>query len=112
MPLKTRQYNKNVHTARGDHVCHSGARNGHNRKMARIRPLSADEVEPNLRQMLEQAAKTFGEPLVSSGIQAHCPPILEASRNLGAAPARSHKLPPLIRSLVCLRAAQMVGCPF
>jgi alkylhydroperoxidase family enzyme len=49
---------------------------------------------------------------VSSGIQAYCPPILEASRNLGAAPARSHTLPPLIRSLVCLRAAQMAGCPF
>lgn len=80
--------------------------------MARIRPLSADEVEPNVRQMLDQAAKSFGEPLVSSGIQAYCPPILEASRQLGAAPARSHTLPPLIRSLVCLRAAQLAGCPF
>jgi alkylhydroperoxidase family enzyme len=62
--------------------------------------------------MLEQAARAFGEPLVSSGIQAHCPPILEASRNLGAAPTRSGQLPPLIRSLVCLRVAQLAGCPF
>ena len=29
--------------------------------------------------MLEQAELVFGEPLVSSRIQAHCPPILEAS---------------------------------
>lgn len=80
--------------------------------MARIRPLTSDEVEPPVRTALEQAARAFGEPLVSSGIQAHCPPILEASRALGAAPARSGTLPGLIRSLVCLRAAQLVGCPF
>jgi hypothetical protein len=80
--------------------------------MARIRPLSIDEVEPHVRTLLEQSARAFGEPLVSSGIQAYCPPILEASRNLGAAPARSRTLPALIRSVVCLRVAQIVGCPF
>jgi alkylhydroperoxidase family enzyme len=46
------------------------------------------------------------------GIQAYCPPILEASRALSAAPARSGTLRPLLRSLVCLRAAQLAGCPF
>ncbi len=80
--------------------------------MARIGPLTKDEVAPHVRTMLEQAERAFGEPLVSSGIQAYCPPILEASRALGAAPARSGTLPPLIRSLVCLRAAQLAGCPF
>jgi alkylhydroperoxidase family enzyme len=80
--------------------------------MARIRPLTRDEVSAHVRSMLEQAERAFGEPLVSSGIQAYCPPILEASRTLGAAPARSGTLPPLIRSLVCLRAAQLAGCPF
>jgi alkylhydroperoxidase family enzyme len=80
--------------------------------MARIRPLTSDEVGPSVRTALEQAARAFGEPLVSSGIQAYCPPILEASRALGAAPARSGTLPALIRSLVCLRAAQLAGCPF
>ncbi len=80
--------------------------------MARIRPLTRDEVAPHVRSMLEQAERAFGEPLVSSGIQAYCPPILEASRALGAAPARSGTLPSLIRSLVCLRAAQLAGCPF
>lgn len=62
--------------------------------------------------MLESAAKAFGEPLVSSGIQAHAPAILAASRQLGAAPAKSGLLPAQLRSLVCLRAAQIVGCPF
>jgi len=74
--------------------------------------LTKDDVGPDLRPVLEQAGRTFGAPSVSAGIQAYCPPILEASRALSAAPGRSGKLPALIRSLVCLRAAQMAGCPF
>ena len=80
--------------------------------MPRIRPLTKDQVTADLRPLLEQAGHVFGEPLVPVGIQAYCPPILEASRALGVAPARSGKLPAVIRSLVCLRAAQMAGCPF
>ena len=80
--------------------------------MPRIRPLTKDEVGPEIRAILEQSERNFGAPSQGTGIQAYCPPILEASRALGSAPARSGKLPPLIRSMVCLRAAQMAGCPF
>jgi alkylhydroperoxidase family enzyme len=80
--------------------------------MPRLRPLTKDEVRPEVRSILEQAERAFGEPLVPTGIQAYCPPILDASRALGAAPARSGKLPAQLRSLVCLRVAQMAGCPF
>ncbi|MGI8554171.1 MAG: hypothetical protein ACR2PL_25795 [Dehalococcoidia bacterium] len=80
--------------------------------MARIRPLSKDEVGPEERRLLEQSERFFGEPLVPTGIQAHCPPILQASQALGAAPARSHTLPAQLRSLICLRVAQIAGCPF
>jgi alkylhydroperoxidase family enzyme len=80
--------------------------------MPRIRPLTSDDVGPEIRTVLEQAERNYGAIPGGTGLQAYCPPILEASRALGAAPARSGKLPPLIRSLVCLRAAQMAGCPF
>ena len=80
--------------------------------MPRIRPLTKDEVGPEQRVLLERAERAFGEPLAPSGIQAYCPPILEASRMLGAAPARSAQLRAQLRSLVCLRVAQMVGCRF
>jgi hypothetical protein len=80
--------------------------------MPRIRPLTKDEVQPDLKPILEQAERNFGALPGSTGIQAYCPPILEASRALSAAPGRSGRLPQLIRSLVCLRAAQMAGCPF
>ena len=80
--------------------------------MARLRPLTVDEASPEVREALEQSARAYGEPLVSGGIQARSPAIYLAARALGAAPARSGKLPAQIRSLVCLRAAQMAGCPF
>lgn len=80
--------------------------------MPRIKPLTKEEVSPETRALLEEAERKLGAAPASSGIQAYCPPILEASRALGAAPARSGKLPALIRSMVCLRAAQLAGCPF
>jgi alkylhydroperoxidase family enzyme len=78
----------------------------------RIRPLTKDEVAEEYQPAFEQAERSMGAVPGGMGIQAYCPPILEASRALGAAPARSGTLRPLIRSLVCLRAAQMAGCPF
>lgn len=80
--------------------------------MARMRPLTKDDVQGELHDILEASEKWLGKPAVGAGIQAYAPPILRASRALGAAPAQSGLLPPLIRSLVCLRAAQMAGCPF
>ncbi len=80
--------------------------------MARIRPLTKDEVPGNLRPVLEAGEEWLGQPPIGTGIQAYAPAILEASRALGAAPAKSGLLSAELRSLVCLRAAEMVGCPF
>jgi hypothetical protein len=80
--------------------------------MARIRPLTKDDVEGDLRTVLEAGERWLGQPAIGAGIQAYAPPILEASRVLGAAPAKSGLLDAQLRSLVCLRAAEMVGCPF
>lgn len=80
--------------------------------MARIRGLTRDEVEPQIAALFDTVVTPAGETRLPLTLQAHCPPILEASRALGAAPARSGMLPALTRSLVCLRAAQIVGCVF
>ncbi|MGE5596263.1 MAG: hypothetical protein ACM3S1_09535 [Hyphomicrobiales bacterium] len=81
--------------------------------MARLRPLTKDEVEdPQVRAALEAGEKWLGKPAAGAGIQAYAPEILKASRALGAAPGKSGLLPPLTRTLVCLRAAQLIGCPF
>ncbi len=80
--------------------------------MARIRPLTKDEVSGDLRPLLEASEQSLGKPSISAGIQAYAPAILEASRMLTRAPANSGLLHPQLRSLVCLRAAEIVGCPF
>ena len=77
-----------------------------------MRPLTKDDVEGEVRTVLETSERWLGKPAIGAGIQAYAPPILEASRVLGAAPAKSGLLSPQLRTLVCLRAAQMVGCPF
>lgn len=76
--------------------------------MPRLRPLSKDELPPRSRAILEHVE----HPSPSAGIQARRPDILEASRALGAAPARSGLLSAQLRALVQLRAALMVRCPF
>jgi len=80
--------------------------------MARIRPLAIDEVADDIRPVLEAGARWLGEVPISTGIQARSPAILEASRALGDAPAKSGLLDPQLRALVCLRAAEMIGCLF
>ena len=80
--------------------------------MARITPLTKSEAPEAARPLMEAAERAFGMPSIPAGIQAYCPPILEAGRALGAAPAKSGLLPQELRSLVCVRAAQIVTCPF
>ena len=80
--------------------------------MVRLRPLNLDEAPEAARPLMAAAAQLSGNPSVSAGIQARCPTILEASRALGAAPGKSNTLPAELRYLVCLRAAQIVTCPF
>jgi hypothetical protein len=80
--------------------------------MPRLRPLNLDEAPEAARPLMEAAARVSGKPSVIAGIQARCPTILEASRALSAAPGRSNNLSAEIRALACLRAAQIVTCPF
>lgn len=80
--------------------------------MARMRALTKDEVSDEIRSVLEAGERWLGQTPLSIGIQARCPAILDASRSLGAAPAESGLLDPQLRALVCLRAAEMLGCPF
>ncbi len=80
--------------------------------MPRLKPLSIDEAPEAARPLLEAAQRAHGHPSVPGGIVARCPPILEAGRMLSSAPGRSNTLPAELRALVCIRAAQMVTCPF
>lgn len=80
--------------------------------MPRLRPLSQDEAPEAARKFMADAEHALGQPSIPAGVQARCPPILEAGRVLGGSLARSNTLPAELRSLVCIRVAQMIGCPF
>ena len=80
--------------------------------MPRLRPLSRDEAPEAARPSMDAAARAFDTPMTTAGIQARCPPILDAGRALGAAPAKSGTLPAELRYLVCVRVAQIAQCPF
>ena len=80
--------------------------------MARLKPLSKEEARKEAHPYIEAADRAFGVQSISAGIQARCPSILKASRDLGAAPGKSNLLSAELRHLVCMRAAQIVTCPF
>jgi alkylhydroperoxidase family enzyme len=80
--------------------------------MPRIRPLTRDEVAPELIPILDQVERTFGSLHAGTMLFAYCPPILQASNALGRAITRSGALSPLMRALVMLKVAQIAECPF
>ncbi len=80
--------------------------------MSRIRPLPQDEAHPDARVAYDQDMRAFGLVLNPTGVLAYRPPVLTAARALGASVGKGGVLPPELRTLVCVRVASLVGCPF
>ena len=80
--------------------------------MARIRPLKEEEVPPESRVHFQRNRNAFGTVLNNTGFYAYCPPVLDAATALGAAVEKSGLLPGQLRSLLNVRVASMIGCPF
>ncbi len=78
----------------------------------RIAPVDPAEAPPEVREIFARQTELWGAPLASTLVLAHCPPLVRASAGLSAAIERSGQLPAQLRDLVCLRVAQIVGCPF
>ncbi|MGE3073838.1 MAG: hypothetical protein AB7N24_07075 [Dehalococcoidia bacterium] len=80
--------------------------------MSRIRPLSQDEAHEDARAAYDQDMRAFGLVLNPTGVLAYRPPVLAAARALGASVGKGGVLEPELRTLVCVRVASLVGCPF
>jgi alkylhydroperoxidase family enzyme len=80
--------------------------------MPRVSEIEDDGGEPKLAEMFKADRARFGDLLNPTKVMAHCPPILEAARAMGAAIARSGQLPKGLAELVSLRVATINGCPF
>jgi alkylhydroperoxidase family enzyme len=79
---------------------------------ARIPPVDPATAAPEVRDVFLRQTEQWGAPLAPTLVMAHCPPLVRAAAGLSAALERSGQLPAALRDLVCLRVAQLVGCPF
>ena len=80
--------------------------------MDRLPPLSRDHAHPDAQPFYDQDERAFGLVLNPTGVLAYRPPILAAARALGRSVSKDATLPSGLRSLVCVRVASLVGCPF
>lgn len=81
-------------------------------RTGRIAPVDPADAPPEVREIFARQTELWGAPLAPTLVLAHCPPLVRASAGLSAAIERSGQLPAELRDLVCLRVAQIVGCPF
>jgi alkylhydroperoxidase family enzyme len=78
----------------------------------RVREIDDPGDDPILRETFARERDTFGFVLNTTRVQAHCPPIMKAAKQLSASLERSALLAPELLSLVYLRVALINGCPF
>ncbi|MBI2881279.1 MAG: carboxymuconolactone decarboxylase family protein [Candidatus Tectomicrobia bacterium] len=80
--------------------------------MARIREVDPRTAPPEIQRTFEEQRELYGEVLNSSKISAHRPTVFHANMAFGRAIDESGLLPVGLRSLLCVRVAQINGCPF
>ena len=80
--------------------------------MPRVREIDDDRGDPILREVFAREREIFGDLLNTTKVQAHCPPIMKAAKQLSAAVEKSGQLPAGLLPLVYLRVALINGCPF
>jgi alkylhydroperoxidase family enzyme len=81
-------------------------------KGPRVREVTEPGDDPILQELYEKEQEAFGFVLNTTRVMAHCPGILRAAKQLGAAIDRSGLLPKELIALVNLRVALINGCPF
>jgi alkylhydroperoxidase family enzyme len=78
----------------------------------RIPPIDPATAAPEIQEVLGRQTELWGAPLAPTLVLAHCPPLVRASAGLSIALEKSGQLAADLRDLVCLRVAQLIGCPF
>ncbi|HZO83238.1 MAG TPA: hypothetical protein VFB33_16200 [Candidatus Binataceae bacterium] len=78
----------------------------------RIKGVSLEEAVPEVRRLYEKSAEQLGRVSVPLTAFAHRPEIAERYSALAGALARSTVVEPRLKTLACVRTAQIAGCPF
>lgn len=83
-----------------------------NEESARVRGLEEHEASLIARPLYWATRRMFGKVLTPVKVQARTPGIAWLGNLLGLAIEKSKRIDARLASLVNLRAAQMIGCPF
>jgi alkylhydroperoxidase family enzyme len=78
----------------------------------RIKGVPLEEAAPKVQVLYRKVAELVGRVTIPLTAFAHCPEIAEAYSALGAALSRSQRVEARLKTLACVRAAQIAGCPF
>jgi hypothetical protein len=81
-------------------------------KGPRVPPIDPTRAPAELADLFAKQVELYGAPLIPTLVMAHCPELVRGARGLGVALEKSGQLSPELRSLVSLRVAQLIGCPF
>jgi alkylhydroperoxidase family enzyme len=81
-------------------------------RAGRVGPVDPAEAPAEVREIFARQTEQWGAPLAPTLVLAHCPPLVRAAAGLSVALEKSGQISPALRDLVCLRVAQLVGCPF
>jgi alkylhydroperoxidase family enzyme len=80
--------------------------------MPRVKEIEEARGDPLLEELFAKERAIYGHLVNPTKVMAHCPPILRATKMLGAAIAESGTLPKGLVPLVSLHVAAINGCPF
>lgn len=78
----------------------------------RIEGVSEERASKSIRSLYEKFKQMFGHVIAPYTVMAHRPAILRAAAQMGKAMALSRAIEDKLKTLACIRAAQMIGCPF
>jgi len=80
--------------------------------MPRIEGIPEEKAAPFTRKLIEQNLAQFGHVLPGVGIVGHAPTIQEGAQALNQGITKAGRISQQLRSLMNVRVALMVGCPF
>jgi alkylhydroperoxidase family enzyme len=78
----------------------------------RIKGIDPENAPESVQPVFQQSLDWFGRVITPHLVLAHRPEILLATTKLGQAIGASTVIEGRLKTMVSVRAAQMVGCPF
>jgi len=78
----------------------------------RIKGVDPENAPESIKPVFQSSLDLFGRVITPNLVMAHRPEILLAAAKLGQAISASTVVEGRLKTMVSVRAAQMVGCPF